>query len=250
MRQRERDNKGNPAATFSQVQQLLAIAVGETDVWAPESRWWDVEKVPTNQTWDLSEQDLEGFEEDNVEGSFDLQANLNRKRRGLNRHMSMNPEFVSMDQDDGEGILSPLGIAPSDVLVTVQFVVMLGIADPRVWFLENADGVVSSKIYPDTRIVSSIAALAANDIPTIDRTLAVLSALLVTDVDAIRSILCLALGDTTRLSHEVSKIIRRAGGNVTLPFAMAFCAGASLNIKEVRFCSFFFSLFFSLSLTP
>jgi len=93
MRQRERDNKGNPAATFSQVQQLLAIAVGETDVWAPESRWWDVEKVPTNQTWDLSEQDLEGFEEDNVEGSFDLQANLNRKRRGLNRHMSMNPEF-------------------------------------------------------------------------------------------------------------------------------------------------------------
>jgi hypothetical protein len=177
----------------------------------------------------LSEQDLQGFDEK----TEDSQPNLHRKR-GLNRHLSMDPEFISMDQDDGKGILGPLGIAASDVLVTVQFIVMLGIADPRVWFLENADGVVSSKIYPDTRIVSSIAALAANDIPTIDRTLAVLSALLATDVDAVRSILCLALGDTTRLSHEVSKITRRAGGNVTLPFAMGFCAGASLKMKEVK----------------
>ena len=230
MRQRERDNKGNPAVTFSQVQQLLAVAVGETDVWAVNSNWWLVESQQY-ENWGSSEQDLEGFETNSQ--NIDTSLPKRNKKSKLGRHLSMDPEFLVNDKDDGEGILGPFGF-DLDSSVAIQFIVMLGKADPRVWFLENEDGVVSSKIYPDTRIVVSIAALAANDIPTIDRTLAVLSALLATDVDAVRSILCLALGDTTRLSHEISKITRRAGGNVTLPFAMGFCAGASLKIKEVK----------------
>jgi hypothetical protein len=224
MRQRERDNAGNPAVVFRVVQELLALALGHSEVWGADSHWFDTVGAGATSFGGSSEQDLSGFETDGLESKAETTQNDP-------------PLQQRIDEDTGsdEGLfVGGLGFKREEACVAAQFITMFGEADANTFYLENSDGVISSKIYPDTRIVASLASLAANDIETIDRTLPVLCAVLATDVDAVRSLLSLALGDTTRLSHEVSKVARRCGGNVTLPFALGFCAGASVNAKEMK----------------
>ena len=199
MRLREYDNKGNPAVQFRTLQHILAIAVGQCDNWNveesdTESRWWD------------------------IEGDVDTGSI---------------PEDETWNMMDN-GILLDLGFKPSQLPLGIQFITMFGSGNHKCWDLANRNGSPSSRIYPDTRIVKGLGALASSDLDTIDKTLPAICTTLGTDLDAIRSILCLALGDMSRLSQEVAKIIRRTGGKVTLQIAIGFCAGASSDLKEVK----------------
>eukprot|EP00945_MAST-04E_sp_MAST-4E-sp1_P009005 g9005.t1 len=138
------------------------------------------------------------------------------------------------EEEYGVGLLKELAFKELLLPVSIQFIVMLGTGNQKSWRLEQSDGVPSSKIHPNSRIVTCLSALAAKDTDVIDNYLPNLCKVLATDIEVVRSITCLALGDTSRLSQEVGKIIRRIGGNTTLPFALGFCAGATLEMKEVK----------------
>ena len=159
---------------------------------------WPRTKNVNDPEWDdkniNAEQDLSGFS-DEEEGNDEMEENV--------------------DVDYGS-LLAELGfIGPNQKTLGPMFVSLLALGDENVWYLANGDGVISSKIFADTRIIAAFSGLASQNGQTIDLYLKTLCALIGTDTDACGSLIRLAMGDYSRLNVEIDKITRRIGAGVT-----------------------------------
>ena len=94
---------------------------------------------------------------------------------------------------------------------------------------QKKDGIISSKIFADTRIIAAFSGLASQNGQTIDLYLKTLCALIGTDTDACGSLIRLAMGDYSRLNVEIDKITRRIGAGVTKEIALGFCDSSALS---------------------
>lgn len=207
-RLREKEKQGTPALTMISVAQVLQIALLDSKHWGSEDgenqlmTFWDITNIYEDERILYEEAGVIMPETEDNFGQF--------------------PEG---------GILETLGF--QNLIMGPKFITMLASGDADVWYLESGDGVVSSKIYPDTRIIAAFAGLAAQDKRIIDLYLKTLCSLIGTDAESCGSIIRLAMGDYERLNAEIDKITRRIGSGTTKELALGFCAGCSLDPEQV-----------------
>ncbi len=139
--------------------------------------------------------------------------------------------FGSKRPDSEDSIMNTafsLSLSPSIVLDPgLSLIIRLANKSDKAWDIRNADGVISSKIHPDTRLVKAFSALASN---TVHRTKSCFNTLcneLAVNAEMVTTIIGIAIGETDNLKVYAQKIARRIGQNENM--TMAFVAGATLD---------------------
>ena len=257
-RKREREKKGTPALWFRGVAEISSMACGQC------KNWFYLAKTEDGTEW----QEKEDFfaiskpqffynEELGYNDPYDVYPGPSGKKWPKRRENSVekvNGEtkqnedqdlggFSDDDDDDDERtdnefdsgtLLDDFGFADAEQRrIGPLFVTLLATGDASVWYLANGDGIISSKILSDTRIIAAFCGLAAQDRQIIDLNLKALCALIGTDTDACGALIRLAMGDYKRLNVEIDKLTRRIGAGVTKDLALGFCAGCTLVPNQI-----------------
>jgi len=257
---REREKQGTPAIWFRGVAEIVTIACG--------IEWYSMRKDEDGVVWDEDEeyfliQNPSHFNDDELglNNPFDIypgplwpirkkkksrpeiSATANDQEQDLSGFSE--DEDVTDDEDEEDSfdidisdvygsMLNDLGFTDTkEIGLGVTFVIKLGFGNAEVWNLANGDGVISSKILADTRIIAAFSGLAAQDLQTINLNLRPLCSLIGTDIDACGSLIRIAMGDYSRLNVEIDKICKRTGARVTKDIALGFCAGCTLVPEQI-----------------
>jgi hypothetical protein len=113
----------------------------------------------------------------------------------------------------------------------LEFLLNVARGKKAAWYVKAGDGIVSSKIHPKTDLVVAIAALAANDVNTIQTHCKILCSYLSLDTDIVLSIINIAVGEESKIRGAVHIIGNRVRSNI--PICLSFTSGASLNYSVV-----------------
>ena len=200
VRRREAEKMRTPALTMIAVAQMVQVALGDCKHWD----YYDVDGSAAIMFWDhliYDDDEIRNLEDEGV-----IEPEL---------------DFSSIPQDS---IFQPLGLHNPGMM---NFFTMLATGNADVWTLVNDDGVVSSKICLDTRIVAIFAGIAAHDFRIIRLHLKTLCGMIGMDVDACIFIMSLAMGDFL----QASSMAAQTGLEDTK--SLSFCVGCSLDLQHV-----------------
>jgi hypothetical protein len=116
----------------------------------------------------------------------------------------------------------------------LDFLMKFGIGDQEGWDIKGTDGVVSSKIHPDTMLVKTLGALCRNDKKNIYDLCIDLCNKLSIDYDLMTSIISIAMGDERYMHKAIDILATRLRCDSQL--CLGFVCGASLNFEFVEEC--------------
>ncbi len=130
-------------------------------------------------------------------------------------------------------ILARLSLV-SDPNIGLEFFVRVASKEKEAWEIKDGegDGVISSKIHPVTDLVIAIAALAANDVATVQFTSNVLCSSLSLDKQLALAILNIAMGQESKMHNSAAIISSRV--HVNPKICLGFLCGASLTQANVE----------------
>ena len=100
------------------------------------------------------------------------------------------------------------------------------------WDVHGSDGIISSKIYPDTQIVKVIAGLASNSSTMISSYGPQLCKTLSIDPTIAISLINIAMGESKKLNSSIETLATRLRCDAQM--CLGFCSGSSLEIRFVQ----------------